>query len=77
MSENIPYLTGGILFSLLLHARKTRHKARDKLKGGSDHLRETDLMNEINYVLTGNVEIICRLIFSDANVSNILLATPA
>lgn len=54
MSKNIPYLTGGILFSLLLHARKTRQKARDKLKGGSDHLRETDLMNEINYVLTGN-----------------------
>lgn len=54
MNENIPYLTGGILFSLLLHARKTRRKARDKLKGGSDNLRETDLMNEINYVLTGN-----------------------
>ncbi|HEL1597997.1 TPA: hypothetical protein TXJ10_002081 [Streptococcus suis] len=54
MCQNIPYLTGGILFSLLLHARKTRQKARDKLNGGSDHLRETDLMNEINYVLTGN-----------------------
>ncbi len=40
----MPYLCGGILFSLILQARKTRTKTRDKLKGGSDGLKDTDVM---------------------------------
>ncbi|MBU0278738.1 ABC-three component system protein [Gemella sp. zg-1178] len=54
MTKNVPYLTGGIFFSLLLPARKPRQKARDKLKGGTDNLREIDLMHALNYVLTGD-----------------------
>ena len=40
----VPYLCGGILFSLILQARKTRIKARDKFNSGSDGLKDTDVM---------------------------------
>ncbi|WP_028257508.1 hypothetical protein [Veillonella montpellierensis] len=51
---NTPYLCGGILFSLILQARKPRTKARNKLKGGSDGLKDTDVMMGLVEVVTGN-----------------------
>ena len=51
---NTPYLCGGILFSLILQARKSRTKARNKLKGGSDGLKDTDIMKGLVEVVTGN-----------------------
>lgn len=50
----VPYLCGGILFSLILQARKTRTKARDKLYGGSDGLKDTDVMMGLVKVVTGD-----------------------
>ena len=50
----VPYLCGGTLFSLLLQARKTRTKARDKFNGGSDGLKETDVMMGLVEVVTGD-----------------------
>lgn len=52
---NTPYLCGGVLFSLILQARKPRTKARNKLKGGSDGLKDTDIMMGLVEVVTGNV----------------------
>ena len=52
--EKVPYLCGGILFSLILQARKTRTKARDKFNGGSDGLKDTDLMRGLVEVVTGD-----------------------
>lgn len=53
MAENIPYLCGGIFFSLVLQARKNRSKARNKFDGGSDGLTDSDLMKGLIYVVTG------------------------
>ena len=53
MPTNIPYLCGGILFDLLLQARKTRQKARNKLGGGSDGLSDTEIFKGLLYVVTG------------------------
>lgn len=53
-SVKIPYLCGGILFSLILQARKTRTKARDKYYGGSDGLKDTDVMMGLVEVVTGD-----------------------
>lgn len=50
----MPYLCGGILFSLILQARKTRTKTRDKLKGGSDGLKDTDVMMGLVEVVTSD-----------------------
>ena len=50
----VPYLCGGILFSLILQARKTRIKARDKFNSGSDGLKDTDVMMELVKVVTGD-----------------------
>lgn len=50
----VPYLCGGILFSLILQARKTRTKARDKYHGGSDGLKDTDVMMGLVEVVTGD-----------------------
>lgn len=50
----VPYLCGGILFSLILQARKTRTKARDKFHGGSDGLKDTDVMMGLVEVVTGD-----------------------
>lgn len=50
----VPYLCGGILFSLILQARKTRIKARDKFNSGSDGLKDTDVMMGLVKVVTGN-----------------------
>lgn len=51
---NVPYLCGGILFSLILQARKTRTKARDKYHGGSNGLKDTDVMMGLVEVVTGD-----------------------
>ena len=50
----VPYLCGGILFSLILQARKTRTKARDKYNSGSDGLKDTDVMMGLVKVVTGD-----------------------
>lgn len=50
----VPYLCGGILFSLILQARKTRTKARDKFNSGSDGLKDTDVMMGLVNVVTGD-----------------------
>lgn len=50
----VPYLCGEILFSLILQARKTRTKARDKFNGGSDGLKDTDVMMGLVKVVTGD-----------------------
>lgn len=50
----VPYLCGGILFSLILQARKTRTKARDKFNSGSDGLKDTDVMMGLVKVVTGD-----------------------
>lgn len=49
-----PYLCGGIIFSLILQARKTRTKARDKYHGGSDGMKDTDVMMGLVEVVTGD-----------------------
>lgn len=50
----MPYLCGGIFFSLILQARKARTKARDKFQGGSDGLKDTDVMMGLVEVVTGD-----------------------
>lgn len=49
-----PYLCGGILFTLILQARKIRTKARNKFNSGSDGLNDTDIMMGLIEALTGN-----------------------
>lgn len=50
----VPYLCGGILFTLILQARKVRTKVRDKFNSGSDGLNETDIMMGLIEAVTGN-----------------------
>lgn len=52
--NNVPYLCGGTLFSLILQARRQRTKARDKYKGGSDGLKDKEVMIGLVYVVTGS-----------------------
>jgi len=55
MSEEIPRLTGGILFGLLLQARKLKSKARNSFgTGSSDKLSDTDVMWSLVEIFTGN-----------------------
>lgn len=49
----IPHLCGGILFGLLLEARKPRRKARNKLSGGTDGLTAADVYSGLIEVVTG------------------------
>ncbi|WP_455443574.1 hypothetical protein [Streptococcus salivarius] len=58
MSDNVPRLTGGILFGLILAARKARKKLRStKLNGvetdKSDGLNEDDMMVSFIEIVTG------------------------
>ena len=53
-AEKIPHLCGGILFGLLLGARRTRRKARNKLDGGTDHLSAVDVYAGLIKVVTGD-----------------------
>lgn len=50
----IPHLCGGILFGLLYKAKKTRRKAKDKLKGGSDGLTIPGIYAGLINVVTGD-----------------------
>lgn len=54
--NNVPYLCGGTLFSLIIQARKPRTKARNRLNGGSDGLTDPDVMNGLVYIVTGSKE---------------------
>ena len=49
----VPHLCGGILFGLLLEARKPRQKARNKLSGGSDGLTIPGVYAGLIYIVTG------------------------
>ncbi len=51
--QGVPYLCGGILFTLLLEARKTRQSIRNRNNNGSDGLRDMDLMVALVETLTG------------------------
>jgi len=53
-TEKIPHLCGGILFGLLLEARRARRKARNKLEGGTDHLSAVDVYAGLIEVVTGD-----------------------
>lgn len=59
-TKNVPYLCGGILFSLILQARKTRTKARDRFNSGSDGLKDTDVMMGLVEVVTGDNSVSCH-----------------
>lgn len=50
--NNTPFLCGGTFFVLLLQARKPREKVRDKFKGGTDGLTDSDLLKGLIYVVT-------------------------
>lgn len=52
-STKIPHLCGGTLFDLILEALKPRTKARNKLNGGSDGLKLSDVLAGLIYVVTG------------------------
>lgn len=51
--NNIPYLTGGLLFDLLLEARKTRQQARANLQGETDGLSDPNVLESFIYVVNG------------------------
>lgn len=51
--NKIPHLCGGILFGLLLEARKPRRKARNKLDGGTDGLSAPAVFNGLVKIVTG------------------------
>ena len=49
-----PYLCGGILFSLILEARKVRRKIKkDQLTGETDQLANDDVMKGLVKVING------------------------
>lgn len=52
--NTVPHLCGGILFDLLLEARKPRQKARNKLNGGSDGLTIPGVFSGLIEVVTGD-----------------------
>lgn len=52
--NTVPHLCGGILFDLLLEARKARQKARNKLNGGSDGLTIPGVYAGFIEIVTGD-----------------------
>ena len=57
MSENIPRLTGGILFGLMLEARKPKSKVRiGCLEERTDKLSEVDIMRSLVDIFTGEIQ---------------------
>ena len=50
----VPHLCGGILFNLILEARKQRKKKRDRQKHGTDNLSNVDVYSGLAYVITGD-----------------------
>lgn len=55
-NKKIPYLCGGTLFFLLVQARKTRAKAREREKGVSDGLKDPAMMEGLLQAITGSNE---------------------
>ena len=53
-NKRIPYLCGGTLFFLLVQAKKTRAKAREREKGVSDGLNDPCMMEGLIFAITGN-----------------------
>lgn len=54
MSAKIPYLTGGILFGLILEAKKIKNKARSScLEKETDKLSDIDIMKSLIDIFTG------------------------
>lgn len=54
MSETVPRITGGILFGLMLEARKTKSRVRRGcLEERTDKLSETDIMKSFVDIFTG------------------------
>ena len=49
----VPHLCGGILFNLILEARKVRKKKRDRINEGTDKLSNVDIYSGLVYVVTG------------------------
>lgn len=57
MSAKIPYLTGGILFGLILEAKKIKNKARSSyLEKETDKLSDIDIMKSLIDIFTGEVQ---------------------
>ena len=54
MNKKIPYLCGGTLFFLLVQAKKSRTKAREREKGISDGLQDPAMMEGLIQAITGN-----------------------
>lgn len=53
-NKKIPYLCGGTLFFLLVQAKKSRTKAREREKGISDGLQDPAMMKGLIQAITGN-----------------------
>lgn len=57
MSDNVPRLTGGILFGLMLEARKLKSKVRSGFsEERTDGLSETDIMKSLVDIFTGETQ---------------------
>ena len=57
MSAKISYLTGGILFGLILEAKKMKNKARRSYLGKeTDKLSDIDIMKSLIDIFTGEVQ---------------------
>lgn len=57
MSDNVPQLTGGILFGLILEAKKTNSKARSGfLEEVTDGLSEPDIMKSLIDIFAGETQ---------------------
>ncbi|MGT2968520.1 MULTISPECIES: hypothetical protein [Streptococcus] len=53
MSDNIPRLTGGILFGLILEARNPRTRVRSREVDKNDGLTEVDIMLSLLEIFIG------------------------
>lgn len=53
MSDNIPRLTGGILFGLILEARETRSRVRNTTIDRADGLADVDIMQSFLEIFMG------------------------
>lgn len=57
MSDKIPCLTGGILFGLIIEAKKLKSKARSSFwEKQTDKLSDTDIMKSLIDIFTGEVQ---------------------
>lgn len=49
----VPYLSGGILFNLLIEATKIKKSARSRMSGYKDECSDSNLMKALLKVITG------------------------